>query len=259
MSRAARLAIILASLAPYLFAVPARADNVDILLVLAADVSRSIDAGEFELQRKGYAAALADPRVLKAITGGPHQAIDLAYIEWSDAAEQQVVIDWTRIGNGEDAAAVAASILKAPRSFASRTAIGSAITFSMQRFAAAPDGADRRIIDVSGDGTNNSGQPVPEARDQAVAAGVTVNGLAIINTQAGPGFLMHTQPPGGLPEYYRQNVIGGPGAFLLQVENFGTFAEAMARKLVSEIAFLPASGEGPLLAERAKNYADPAD
>jgi hypothetical protein len=258
-SRAARLVLILASLAPYLLAgAPARADSVDILLVLAADVSRSIDNGEFELQRKGYAAALADPRVLKAIASGPHQAIDLTYIEWSDAPEQQVVVDWTRVGNGEDAAAVAATILKAPRSFASRTAIGSAIAFSTQRLAAAKDSADRRIIDVSGDGTNNSGTPVTEARDQAVTAGVTINGLAIINTQAGPGFIMHTQPPGGLPEYYRQNVIGGPGAFLLQVENFDTFAEALARKLVSEIAALPDSG-GPMLAETAREYGTPAN
>lgn len=249
MSRRALPLIIFAALAPYwLLGAPARADNVDILLVLAADVSRSINEDEFELQRKGYAAALADPRVLKAISSGPHQAIDLTYIEWSDAPEQQVVIDWTRIGNGEDAAAVAATILKAPRSFASRTAIGSAIDFSMQRLAAAKDGADKRIIDVSGDGTNNSGRTVAEARDQAVATGITINGLAIINTQAGPGFITHTQPPGGLPEYFRQNVIGGPGAFLLQVENFGTFAEAMVRKLVSEIAGLPGA-DSRLLAE----------
>ncbi len=256
MRRSTLLALILAPLA---LTAPARADSVDILLVLAADVSRSIDNAEFELQRKGYAAALADPRVLKAIASGPHQAIGLTFIEWPDAPEQQVVVDWTRIGDGEDAAAVAATMLKAPRSFASRTAIGSAIAFSMQRLAAAKDSADKRIIDVSGDGTNNSGQPVTEARDQAVTAGVTINGLAIINTQAGPGFMMHTQPPGGLPEYYRQNVIGGPGAFLLQVENFGTFAEAMARKLVSEIAGLPDAGGSAMFAETERQHRTPAN
>jgi uncharacterized protein DUF1194 len=256
MTRASLAALILGAL---LAASPAQADSVDILLVLAADVSRSIDNGEFELQRKGYAAALADPRVLKAIASGPHQAIDLAYIEWSDAPEQQVVVDWTRIGNGEDAAAVAATILKATRSFGSRTAIGSAIDFSMQRLMAAKDSADKRIIDVSGDGTDNSGGPVSEARDRAVAVGVTINGLAIINTDAGPGFIMHTQPPGGLPEYYRQNVIGGPGAFLLQVENFGTFTEAMVRKLVSEIAEIPGGGQGAILAETAEKPRQPAN
>lgn len=254
MSRAARLVLILTSLAaPYsLVGAPARADNVDVLLVLAADVSRSINEGEFELQRKGYAAALADPRVLKAIASGPHQAIDLTYIEWSDALEQEVVVDWTRVDNGEDAAAVASTILQAPRSFLSRTAIGSAIDFSLQRLTVAKDTGDKRIIDVSGDGTSNSGEPVTEARDRAVAAGVTVNGLAIINTDAGPGFLMHTQPPGGLPEYYRQNVIGGPGAFLLQVENFGTFAEAIARKLISEIAQLPGTNNHLTLVDKAQ-------
>lgn len=253
MTRAPRIAFILGALAaPWLFAGPARADSVDILLVLAADVSRSIDDGEFELQRKGYAAALADPRVLNAIVSGPHQAIDLTYIEWSDVTDQKVVVDWTRIGNGEDAAAVAATILKAPRSFASRTSISGAIGFSMQRLAAAADTADRRIIDISGDGTSNAGPLVADARDQAVAAGITINGLAIINTKAAPGFLMHTQPLGGLPEYYRQKVIGGPNAFLLQVENFGTFAEAMARKLVSEIAGIPGGGQSAMVTEPAE-------
>ena len=224
-------------------AAPARADNaVDILLVLAADVSRSIDEDEFNLQRRGYAAALSDPRVLRAITEGQHRSIALCFVEWSDTLDQQVVVDWTTIRDGEDAASIATTMLKAPRSFASRTSISGAIYFSMAQLASAKVSADKRIIDISGDGTSNSGPPVAEARDQAVAAGITINGLAIINTQAGPGFTMHTQPPGGLPEYYRQNVIGGPGAFLLQVENFGTFAEAMARKLVSEIAGVPGGG-----------------
>src|SRR5207253_7665781 len=114
-----------------------------------------------------------------------------------------------------------------------------AIDFAMQRFAVAPDQADKRVIDVSGDGTNNAGRSITEARDEAVAAGVTINGLAIINTRSSPGYAFHTQPPGGLPKYYEENVIGGPGAFLLQVENFDTFAEAITRKLVTEIAGAP--------------------
>jgi hypothetical protein len=260
MTRAPRAALILATLALYSSAgTPARADGVDILLVLAADVSRSIDEGEFELQRKGYAAALTDPRVLKAIGDGAHHAIAVTYIEWSDTLDQQVVVDWTTIGNGEDASAVGAAILKAPRSFASRTSISGAISFAMGRLSAAKTAADKRIIDISGDGTNNSGPAVTEARDRAVGAGITINGLAIINTDAGPGFLMHTQPPGGLPEYYRQNVIGGPGAFLLQVENFGTFTEAMVRKLVSEIAEIPRGGRDAMLAETAEKYRQAAN
>jgi hypothetical protein len=259
MTRAGLAAAFLATLAAsWLWSGPAQAGDVDILLVLAADVSRSIDAGEFELQRKGYAAALADPRVLKAITEGPHRAIAVTYIEWSDTLDQQVVVDWTTIGNGEDAAAVGAEILKAPRSFASRTSISGAIYFAMGRLSATKIATDKRIIDISGDGTNNSGPAVDEARDQAVGGGITINALAIINTQAGPGFLMHTQPPGGLPEYFRQNVIGGPGAFLLQVENFGTFAEAMTRKLVSEIAAAPQSVPGLVTALAASSPMHPA-
>jgi len=260
MTRAPLAALILGTLAPcLLIGATARADGVDILLVLAADVSRSINEGEFELQRKGYAAALADPRVLKAIGDGPHRAIAVTYIEWSDTLDQQVVVDWTTIGNGEDASAVGAAILMAPRSFASRTSISGAIYFSMGRLSATKVAADKRIIDISGDGTNNSGPAVTEARDQAVGAGITINGLAITNTDAGPGFILHTQPPGGLPEYYRQNVIGGPGAFLLQVENFGTFTEAMVRKLVSEIAEMPRDRQDTMLAETAEKYRQPAN
>jgi len=218
---------------------PARADPVDLLLVLAADVSRSIDDSEFNLQRKGYANALTDPRVLQAITGGPHQSIALTFVEWSGAGEQKTVVDWTTIHDGEDAAVIAGEILAAPRSFLSRTSISEAIDFSVACLAAAPVPADRKVVDVSGDGTSNSGRPVTEARDEAVAKGITINGLAIINTQASPGFSTHTQPPGGLANYYKENVIGGTGAFLLVVENFETFTEAMTRKLVSEIAALP--------------------
>jgi len=220
----------------------ARAEGIDMLLVLAADVSRSIDDGEFNLQRKGYGAALTDPRVLKAITGGANHAIAVTFVEWAGATEQNIVVDWTVVRDGEDAGAMAATMLSAPRSFLGRTSISAAIDFSMDRLAAAPIACDKRVIDVSGDGTSNSGRAVTEARDEAVAKGVTINGLAIINTQANPGYALHTQPPGGLPEYYRENVIGGAGSFLLVVENFGTFAEAMTRKLVTEIAVVPAGG-----------------
>ena len=212
------------------------AASVDMLLVLAADVSRSIDDGEFELQRKGYAAAMTDPRVIKAIVGGRHHGIALTFIEWSGAADQNIVIDWIVVRDEEGAGGVAATIISAPRSYIGRTSISGAIDFAMQRLAAAPAQSDRRIIDISGDGTSNSGRAVTEARDDAIAAGITINGLAIINTQANPGYAFHTQPPGGLPKYYEENVIGGSGAFLLQVENFETFTEAMTRKLIAEIA-----------------------
>jgi hypothetical protein len=217
----------------------ARAENVDMLLVLAADVSRSIDDVEFNLQRKGYAAAMTDPQVLRAIVGGRNHAIAVTFIEWSGAVDQNVVVDWTVVRDEEAAGGVAATMLAAPRSFLGRTSISAAIDFAMERFAAAPAEADKRIIDISGDGTNNSGRAVDEARDQAVAASVTINALAIINTQANPGYAFHTQPPGGLPKYFEENVIGGPGAFLLKVDNFDTFAAAITRKLVTEIAGAP--------------------
>jgi Protein of unknown function (DUF1194) len=235
MRSALSTAILLALLT---FPAGVHAQNTDLLLVLAADVSRSIDEGEFELQRKGYAAALTDPRVLAAIRGGPNATIAVCFVEWSGAGEQLVVADWTVIHDEEDAGVIAAAILAAPRSFMGRTSISGAIDFAMERFAAAKPHGNRRIIDISGDGTNNSGRPVTEARDQAVAEGITINGLAIINDRPNPGYAFHTQPPGGLPEWYRQNVIGGPGAFVRFVDDFRSFADAMTNKLVSEIVAL---------------------
>ena len=218
----------------------ARAEAVDMLLVLAADVSRSIDDSEFNLQRKGYAAAMSDPRVLRAIVSGRNHAIAVTFVEWSGAADQNVVVDWTVVRDEEGAGGIAAAMLAAPRSFLGRTSISAAIDFAMQRLQAAPVGGGKMVIDISGDGTSNAGRPVTEARDDAVNAGVTINGLAIINTTASPGYAFHTQPPGGLPKYYEENVIGGPGAFMLHIENFDSFAEAITRKLVTEIASHPA-------------------
>jgi len=214
----------------------ARGQTTDLLLVLAADVSRSIDESEFALQRKGYSAAVTDPRVLAAIRGRARGSIAICFVEWSGAGEQNIVVDWTVIHDEEDAGGLAAAILAAPRSFIGRTSISGAIDFAMERLVAAQPRANRRIIDISGDGTNNSGRPVTDARDEAVAQGVTINGLAILNDKPNPGYAFHTQPPGGLAEWYRQNVIGGPGSFLRVVEDFHSFADAMTNKLVSEIA-----------------------
>ena len=244
MRSAAALAVLLALPA---FGGGARAEDTDLLLVLAADVSRSIDEVEFDLQRKGYAAALSDPRVLSAIRGGAAGSIAVCFVEWSGAGEQMVVADWVVIRDGEDAGGISATLLAAPRSFIGRTSISGAIDFAMERFAAAKIHANRRIIDISGDGTNNSGRPVTEARDQAVANGVTINGLAIINDKPNLGYSAHTQPPGGLPLYYKENVIGGSNAFLIVVQDFNSFADAMANKLAKEIDV--AGGAGERLAE----------
>jgi hypothetical protein len=215
------------------------AEPVDVALVLAVDVSRSIDDTEFQLQRQGYAAALTNPRVLQAIHSGPLRAIAVAYVEWSSDQEQKTVVDWTVIKDGEVAAGFAQAILAAPRAYSSRTSISGAIDHAMHELERSGVEATRRIIDVSGDGTNNSGLPVTVARDAAIEAGITINGLAIINERPEGVFaLYHVRPPEGLPEYYRQNVIGGPGSFQLQVDGFASFADAITQKLISEIAGL---------------------
>jgi hypothetical protein len=216
--------------------------GVDVEIVLAADVSRSIDEKEFKLQRKGYAAALTDPRVLKAILAASNRAIGVCFIEWSGEDEQHVVVDWSRIHDEEDGASFGAAVLAAPRSFTGRTSISAAIDFAMARFGKARWPAARRVIDISGDGTGNAGRPIPAARDAATAAGVTINGLAIINQSPDLGYSAHTHPPGGLPQYYRQNVIGGTDAFLIVVNGFASFADAMAKKLVTEIVMLDDPG-----------------
>jgi len=221
------------------------AEAVDVALVLAADVSRSINDEEFGLQRQGYATALTSPRVLNAIHSGVHGSIAVAFVEWAGYAEETMVIDWTVIRDEADAQKFAKTLLDAPRSFVGRTAIGSAIDFAASLFAENGFQADRHVIDVSGDGINNAGRQVADARDVAVKAGVVINGLAIFNRLAAQqdGFLaLHTNPPGGILKYYQDNVIGGLGSFALFIDDFNGFDEAMIRKLVAEIAAEPSLG-----------------
>ena len=212
---------------------------VDAAIVLATDVSRSIDDDEFALERRGYADAIQSQQLIDAISTGPHGAIALSYVEWAGDGEERVVVDWAVIRNQADARAFAAAMTAAPRSYLGRTAIGAAIDFSFALFAESAFDASRRVIDVAGDGTSNQGRLATEARDAAVGAGAVINGLAIYNKKAAMmgGYLaMHTNPPGGLAQYYRENVIGGPGAFVVQIDDFSTFGEAMMRKLVNEVA-----------------------
>jgi len=220
----------------------ARAESVDLALVLAADVSRSIDGEEFSLQREGYAQAMTDPRVLRAIRSGVAGAIAVCFVEWASPEEQQVVSDWKVIRDGETAEVFAAKLNDAPRSFLGRTSISGAIDFAMAKLASSGFEAKRRIIDISGDGTSNSGGPLDQARARALKAGIVINGLAIINERPNPGALAHTQPPGGLPAYYRENVIGGEGSFLLVVRDFDSFGEAIRNKILTEIAGTPPPG-----------------
>ena len=214
-------------------------DPVDAAIVLAADVSRSINDEEFGLQRQGYAVAITNARVMEAIRSGPRAAIALCFLEWAGEGEQRVLVEWATIKTDADASRFAAALSAAPRAFVGRTAIGSAIDFSMGVLGESGIAADRRVIDVSGDGTSNQGRFVTEARDAAVKTGVVINGLAIFNRRAAAmgGYLaLHTNPSGGLAKYYHDNVIGGPGAFVLPIDDFKSFGEAMIRKLVSEIA-----------------------
>ena len=220
------------------------AEPVDLALVLVSDVSRSVDDTEFRLQKEGYAAAFADPRVQAAIRGGMVGAIAVAYIEFSNTYDVRTVVGWRVIRDPATAQAFTDALLAAPRTSWGRTSISAGVDRAMQLLAEAPVEAQRRVIDVAGDGTNNAGRDAAAARDDAVAAGVTVNGLAIINDHPVSYTFAHVQPPGGLTEWYRQNVTGGPGAFVLEVHDFGTFGEAMTRKLTHELASRPLPG-GP--------------
>ncbi|HET8996732.1 MAG TPA: DUF1194 domain-containing protein [Acetobacteraceae bacterium] len=214
--------------------------SADMALVLVSDVSRSIDDGEFRLQKDGYLAAFTDPRVVAAIRGGTAGAIAVSYVEFAGGEDVRAVLGWTMLRDAASARQFAERLNAAPRSFRGRTAISSGIDLGAAMLATSGIAAERRVIDVCGDGTNNSGRPVTEARDAALKSGITINGLAIINDHPVSWAHAHVQPPGGLAKYYREHVIGGPGAFVLEVRDFHSFGEAMTRKLVTEI-----SGRGP--------------
>jgi len=220
------------------------AEPVDLLLVLAADVSRSVDQTKFQLQREGYAAAIADKIVLQTIAAGRHRRIAVCYVEWSGDSSQQLVVDWTLIDGADAARKFGDQLVELPRSFAERTSISGAIDFAMTVLARAPYAAPRHTIDISGDGTNNSGRDVTLARDEALAAGVTINGLVILSDRPLPWNPDHTNPPGGLPNYFRTKVIGGAGAFVMVAENFESFGQAIIKKMIAEIAEAPAPETG---------------
>jgi hypothetical protein len=215
------------------------ADDVDLALVLVSDVSRSIDDSEFALEKDGYAAAFTSEQVLAAIKGGPLGAIAVAYVEFASGFEVKTVLDWMVIRDPDSARAFVAKLSAAPRSYWGRTAISAGIDRAVGMLAESGFNASRRTIDVCGDGTNNAGREVSEARDDAVKAGVTINGLAIINEHPVSWTFAHVQPPGGLEKYYRENVTGGTGSFVMEVRDFKAFGKAMTRKLVAEIAARP--------------------
>ena len=203
-----------------------QAQSVDVTLVIAVDVSGSIDSREFALQREGYAKAITDRRFLNAIKGGDHGAIAIAYFEWTGPGMEAPVYECTVVRNDTDAAKIAAEIRSVPRLlYGGGTGVGEAIYFGMAMHDRCTIATDRRVIDVSGDGRTNRGRRAGPARDEAVKKGITVNGLAIINEEP------------DLEEYYRAEVMGGQGAFVAVVNDFESFEEAVIAKLVREISY----------------------
>jgi Protein of unknown function (DUF1194) len=234
--RALRTFVVVGLIATAGWAPTCAAERADLLLVLAADISRSVDEVKFQLQRSGYAAAFSDSRVIEAIRAGPSGRIAVAFVEWSGVLSQKIVIDWTIISNDDSAREFGDRIIEAPRAFANSTSISAGIEFAMTQLDRAPYEAHRRVIDVSGDGDNNSGRDVTAARDVAIAKGVTINGLVILTAPPSLSYSNHTNPPGGLAYYYRNNVIGGDGAFVVVAENFNSFGNAIIKKLIKEVA-----------------------
>jgi hypothetical protein len=214
------------------------ATPVDVALVLVTDVSRSVTDAEFALEKQGYATAIQNPEVLNAIRHGAIGAVAITYVEFSGPDQVTTVVGWEVINDQASAKKFADDMLSQPRSSVGRTAIGSAIEAGVQDLAESGFTATRRIIDVCGDGNDNSGMPLDQARAEALKAGITINGLAIIHDNPPPWLAPHVNPPGGLVKYYHDNVIAGPGSFVMEVHDYHDFGTAMTRKLVVEIADL---------------------
>jgi hypothetical protein len=208
--------------------------SVDVELVLAVDVSYSMDMDELAIQREGYAQAIVSKEFLQALKTGPNGKISVTYFEWAASSDQKIIIPWRVIDGPESADAVAAEIMKTPIRRASRTSISGAINFAMPLFEENPHRGLRRVIDISGDGPNNNGLPVTGARDAAIEKGITINGLPIMVKE--PSY--STMDIDNLDYYYEDCVIGGPGAFVVTIKDRDKFKEAIRTKLVLEVANL---------------------
>jgi hypothetical protein len=211
-------------------------EEVDLELVLAVDVSRSMSPEELEIQRRGYAEALTSDEVVAAITGGMIGRIALSYVEWAGQYSQRSAVDWTLIAGPEDAAGFAARIVAQPGAGMRRTSISGALLYAAESFEDNGFSGLRRVIDISGDGPNNHGRPVVMARDAVLARGITINGLPLMTAEE----QLAVWDIPNLDAYYADCVIGGPGAFVLPVRGWAQFPDAVRRKLVLEIA-----GDGP--------------
>ena len=227
---AAVLAVLVVLLAP-----AARAETrVDVELVLAVDISYSMDEDEQRLQRSGYTEAITSPEIIAAIRRGALGRIAVAYVEWAGSMEQRLVVDWTLIDGPETAAAFAAKIQAQPIRRAFRTSISGALTFSTPLFEGNGYDGHRQVIDVSGDGPNNQGIPVVEARDEALRRGIVINGLPILIKRPNFGTMDITE----LDTYYAECVIGGEGSFVVPIKSREQFGAAIRMKLIMEIADL---------------------
>ena len=231
MLRQARVTMFAAAAA--LFAESASAaEPVDLELVLAVDVSLSMSPMELDIQRDGYAAALTHDRVLQAIAEGAYGKIAVTYFEWAGTTSHRVVVPWTIIANRADAERVAAKLSAQPANSARRTSIAAALGFGADLFAESQYRGTKRVIDISGDGPNNQGEPVEIARDAVIEQGITINGLPLMTT----GGFSSAYDVEHLDRYYTDCVIGGPGAFMIPVNDWSQFPEAIRRKLVLELA-----------------------
>ncbi len=208
--------------------------SVDLALILAVDVSLSVGDGEAGLQRLGYIHALRDKKVVDAIHNGPVGKIAITYVEWSSPYHQVVIVPWRVISDTASAQAFADELERAPIKSGSTTSISGAIDFCAKLLRKPGFEATRLVLDISGDGYSDYGRPVTMARDEAIKAGITINGLAVMNEDP-----KKNAAPADLDTYYRDNVIGGPGSFYLIARNLDGFREAVLHKLVLEIASTP--------------------
>jgi len=205
---------------------------VDVELILATDISYSMDMDELAIQREGYAQAIVSKEFLQALKALPNGKIAVTYFEWAASSDQKIIIPWRLIDGPETADAVANEIMKTPVRRASRTSISGAINFAMPLFDEDPYHGLRRVIDISGDGPNNNGAPVTGARDEALSKGITINGLPIMVKE--PSY--STMDIDNLDFYYEDCVIGGPGSFVISIKDRDKFKEAIRTKLLLEVA-----------------------
>jgi hypothetical protein len=206
--------------------------SVDVELILAVDVSYSMDMDELAIQREGYAQAIVSKEFLQALKAGPNGRISVTYFEWAASSDQKIIIPWRLIDGPETADAVSAEIMKTPIRRASRTSISGAINFAMPLFDEDPYHGLRRVIDISGDGPNNNGGPVTVSRDAALEKGIVINGLPIMVKE--PSY--STMDIDNLDYYYEDCVIGGPGSFVIAIKDREKFKEAIRTKLLMEVA-----------------------